>query len=153
MKNKWYAGNARQLLQERQYGNVPYGPVVVEMTGGAWDATTLHLNADTPVANMDWRMLVNLDVWIWANASVGLGRLLDVALLIARARPKTLIVRFEDGDKVHDVQVGDGFHLPKVAEIPGKHEFQLCISNNSGTKIGAALRRALLEKTYGLSVL
>lgn len=148
-----YAGNARNLLQARKNGSVPIGPVVVSMIGDDWDVTTLHLYADMSIKTMDWRMLVNLDVWLWANVSVALDRVTEVAMQIARARPKTLFVRFEADGVVHDVQVGDGFHRPKILELPAVHEFSVCVTNNTGSKIGAALRRALLSKTNGATSL
>lgn len=149
----WYAGNARNLLQARQQGSVPYGPVIVEMTGGAWDVTTLHLDDSMPVDKLDWRMLVNLEVWLWANPKVALERITETALRIAKARPKTLFVRFEAGQQIHDVQVGDGFHLEPPAPLQAVHEFSVCISNNSGTKLGASMRRALLSKFQGLQAI
>ena len=151
--NPTYAGNARNLLQARKNGYTPFGPVVVSMTGDAWDETTLHLYADMPIKALDWRMLVNLDVWLWANVSVALERVTEVAMQIARVRPKSLFVRFEDGEAVHDVEVGNGFHHPKILDLPAVHEFSVCISNNTGSKIGAALRRALLQKTNGATSL
>lgn len=149
----WYAGNARNLLQARQQGSVPYGPVIVEMTGGAWDVTTLYLDDTMPVDKLDWRMLVNLEVWLWANPKVQLDRLTETALRIAKTRPKTLFVRFEAGDQIHDVQVGDGFHLVPPSPLPAHHIFNVCISNNSGTKLGASMRRALMSKFQGLKTI
>lgn len=144
-----YAGNARNLLQARKNGYTPFGPVIVSMTGDEWDETTLHLYADMPIKSLDWRMLVDLDVWLWANVSVALDRVTEVAMQIARVRPKTLFVRFEADGAVHDVQFGDGFHRPKILDLPAVHEFSVCITNNTGSKIGAALRRALMAKTNG----
>jgi len=149
----WYAGNARNLLQARQQGSVPYGPVIVEMTGGAWDVTTLYLDDTMPVSKLDWRMLVNLDVWLWANPKVQLERLTETALRIAKARPKTLIVRFEAGDKIHDVHVGDGFHIVPPEPIPATHRFSVAIINCSGTKLGASMRRALMSKFQGIQTI
>lgn len=149
----WYAGNARQLLQERQRGNVPYGPVVVEMTGGAWDVTTLHLDDTLPVDKADWRMLVNLDVWIFANPKTALERLTETALRIAMVRPKSLIVRFEAGSAIHDVHVGDGFHQVPPAPLDPMHFFSVAIINCSGTKTGALMRNALKNKFQGIQAL
>lgn len=149
----WYAGNARNLLQARQMGSIPYGPVVVEMTGGAWDVTTLYVDEGMSIDRLDWRMLVNLDVWIWTNPKVALERVTETALRIAKARPKTLFVRFETGEHVHDVELGDGFHLVPPDPFPPIHQFRVCISNNTGSKVGAAMRRALMSKFNGIELL
>lgn len=149
----WYAGNARNLLQARQQGSVPYGPVIVEMTGGAWDVTTLYLDDTMPVDKLDWRMLVNLEVWLWANPKVQLERITETALRIAKARPKKLFIRFETGSRVHDIEVGDGFHSAPPPPFEPMHQFLVCISNNSGSHVGASMRRALLTKFNGARVL
>lgn len=150
----WYAANARNLLQDRQNGHTPAGPVVVSLTGDSFDVPTLYVHVDMPIRNMDWRMLVDLQVWLWANPTVALDRITELALQIAKARPKTLFVRFEAERQIHDVQVGDGFHLPKVLpELPAVHEFRVCLSNNSGTPFGASMRRALMNKFYGIQTL
>jgi hypothetical protein len=148
-----YAGGARDLLELRRRGQVPTGPVVVTMVGDEWDVPTLRLYSDLSTAGLDWRMLVNLEVWLWANASVPLDRILDVAMQIAAVRPKTLFVRFEHAGRVHDVQIGDGFHLSGFDDIPAIHEFHFCISNNTGSKFGASMRRALMNRTNGLRML
>lgn len=150
----WYAANARQLLEARKQGFMPTGPVIVSLVGGEWDVTTLYVHSDMPIAKLDWRMLVNLEVWLWATPAVALDRVTEVALQIAKVRPKTIFVRMEVGAVIHDVQIGDGFHLGKfVPEVPAIHEFSVSISNNTGSPFGAALRRALMTKFNGVQTL
>lgn len=149
-----YAANARRLLESRKQGLSPVGPVIVSLVGGDWDVTTLYVHADMPVARLDWRMLVNLDVWLWASPAIALDRITDLALQIARVRPKTLFVRMETGAQIHDVQVGDGFHLAAIApEFPALHQFAVCISNNASSAFSASMRKALINRFHGLEVL
>lgn len=148
-----YAYNARNLLSLRQKGKRPDEPIVVSFgDGGGRIVTQLCVPADMQVEKLDWSMLVDLDVWICFDATIPFDRVAQTALCIARARPRTLFVRMDGAEGVtHDVQVGDGFHLPKIDdEIPAVHEFTVCITNNSGTKVGKAIRELLLNKFYGL---
>jgi hypothetical protein len=61
----WYAINARRLLEDRQRASCPSIPC-------PWSLATrrnpgcLYVKPDMPVERLDWRMLVNLPVWIWA---------------------------------------------------------------------------------------
>ncbi len=91
-------------------------------------------------------MLVNLSVWVFATAAVPLQRVIDTVYRIALARPKDLILRFEQGDTVHDVEVGYGHHLPAVADCYPVHQFQWSPINVGGTVFGRRLKKALLSK-------
>lgn len=142
----WYAQNARLLLQNRQHGITPDGPVVVSLVAGEFDLPTLFVHADMPIDRLDWRMLVNLTVWVWASAKAPIERVLETVYRIAIARPKELILRFEHGDEVHDVEVGYGHHLPGVAGFAPVHQFQWAPINVGGTALGRRLKRALLSK-------
>lgn len=143
----FYAQNARQLLDNRRVGAIPQDPVVVALSADYFpDHVTLLVTADFPPERMDWRMLVNLSVWVFAKASVPLQRVIDTVYRIALARPKELILRFEHGGTVHDVEVGYGHHLHAVADCYPVHQFQWCPINVGGTGLGRRLKKALLSK-------
>lgn len=144
----WYATNARDLLATREQGLMPAGPVVVSLVGGGFAdvaAATLYARPDMPVERMDWRMLVNLQVWLWAGPGAALGWLLATASRIAHARPEQLLLRFEEPAGIHDVEIGTGLHIPKVLDLPAQHQFEWVPINCSGTAVGAKLRAALLD--------
>lgn len=145
----WYADKARELLKARQQGMKPKGRVVVSLVGGDFSdvaSATLHARPDMPTDRLDWQMLVNLEVWLWAGPDAALGWLLATASRIAHARPRDLLLRFEDGDSIHDVEVGSGFHLPSVLDLPAQHFFDWVPINCTGSVVGAKLRRALIAK-------
>lgn len=144
MKRPWYAHGARKLLEARERGLMPEGPVFVCLVDrGMSDALTV--NKDMPTDGLDWRMLVNLEVRVIAGQEADLGWLLDTVSRIAHARPKFLLIRF-DHDGLHDVEVGTGLHLPQVRDIPGQHSFTWVPINCSGTLTGSRLRKALIQK-------
>ena len=140
----WYATNARGLLEARKQGKSPPGPVVVSLVGEHFTETALFLRNDMPGDRMDWRMLGDLDVWIWANAQASMQWIVDTTWRIARARPKELVLRFDHGGKVHDIECGSGHHLPAIADIPAVHQFQWAPINTGGTQLGKRIKRALL---------
>jgi hypothetical protein len=142
----WYATNARRLLERRQQGDAPAGPVVVSLVGGEYPAYTLHARQDMPQDRMDWRMLVDLQVWVWAGVSAPMDWIVGTVGRIAQARPKELLVRFQHGDVVHDVEVGAGEHRAAVLEFPAVHEFIWLPLNLGGTCLGARIRGALRAK-------
>lgn len=154
----WYAAGARSLLDNRKQGTVPDGPVVVSLIGGEFRdvaALTLHVHADMPADRLDWRMLVNLEVWVWADATVPLERVLLVLDRIAQARPKRLCLRFNhrftfsgaDGGTetidLHDLDIGDGFHHEAIEEVPAIHAFLWSPVPMNGTPVERQLRNAL----------
>lgn len=143
----WYAGNARFLLASREHGMRPDGAVVVSLIGGRHDdlaATTLYVDTDMPADRLDWRMLADLEVWLWAGPEAALSWLLQTALRIAHARPKRLVLRFEEeGDVFHDLEVGAGVHTAAVKDIAAIHAFVWTPINTACTATGAKLRRAL----------
>lgn len=146
----WYATGARQLLQDRQDGLMPAEPVVVSMVSGEFDETALYVRPDMPQELMDWRMLVNLTVWVWASAKAPLDRIVETTWRIAQARPKELILRFEHGDKVHDIDVGSGYHRPAIAGVLPAHQFWWMPVNVGGTALGLRIKKSLLsKKSYG----
>jgi len=158
----WYAINARQLLDARRQGMTPAGQVVVSLVGGDFPGcTALYLRPDMPADRLDWRMLVNLPVWVWANGRAPLDWLVTTTARIAQARPRELLVRFEQPREVlwtladkqhtevietHDVEVGTGEHRAAIADIPGTHEFTWAPIRLSPTNIAAGLQNALRAK-------
>lgn len=160
--NAWYAQNARQLLDARKQGLTPDGQVVVSLVGSEFPgATVLHVRPEMPADRMDWRMLVNLPVWVWANGRAPLGWLVATTARIAAARPSELVVRFEqprevsfdfNGEKTtetidtHDIEVGRGLHIPAVADIAPCHTFTWAPIRLSPTKIATGIQNALIAK-------
>lgn len=139
----WYATNARDLLLAREQGLIPSRPVVVSLVGGEFEQPAMYAHKDMPWDRMDWRMLVNLDVWLWAGPAAALDWVLNTTERVARARPKSLFLRFEQGG-VHDVEVGEGLHIPEVQGLPPQHSFTWTPINCSGTEWSARLRKALI---------
>lgn len=138
-----YAINARQLLDDRKRGGLPDGPVSVVLDGQTQPAPAIYVRDDMPVDRLDWRMLVNLDVWLWASPTVPFDRLSRTARCIAAVRPHRLTVRFSQGDEVHDVDVGHGLHTPGIGDVPPIHEFTWIPMDLSLTPLGKRLCKAL----------
>lgn len=149
----WYAGNARQLLEARKQGQSPDGPVVVSMIGTVPGGSTLYVNEDDPLERMDWRMLVNLEVWVWADASTPLPRLMALCGQIAKARPSRLVLRFNHSGETHDVEVGSGQHHRALSDIPAQHDFVWAPMASTLTHIADQLRAALVQKHGRLAIL
>jgi hypothetical protein len=139
----WYATNARNLLQTRREGFAPNAPVSVALSGGKFADTALFVRPEMPAEKLDWRMLVNLDVWLWASPAIALQKVLENASRIAHARPSLLLLRFEHGDQIHDIEVGTGTHHPAVADMAAEHSFTWLPFNLGGTPTGQRLRDAL----------
>lgn len=147
----WYAQNARQLLESRQQGMTPDGQVVVSLVGGSHlGATVLHVRQEMPVDRIDWRMLVNLPVVVWANSRAPLSWLVATTARIAAARPSDLVVRFEhqngEDREAHDIEVGHGTHIPAVSDIPPHHAFWWGPIRLSPTHIAKGIQKALEAK-------
>ena len=86
----WYATNARDLLEHRRRNLKPVEPVIVSLVGGDFRdvaETVLYARRDMPVDRMDWRMLVDLDVWLWAGTGAAMDWISETAWRIAQARP------------------------------------------------------------------
>ena len=139
----WYASSARTLLANRREGFTPDSPINVSLMGGEFDDIALFVRPDMPVEMLDWRMLVNLDVHLWANPTVAIGKVLATASRIAHARPKELVLRFEQANHIHDIEVGSATHRPAIADIPAEHTFTWMPINLGGTPLGKRLRDAL----------
>lgn len=139
----WYALNARQLLANREAGMRPAGTVQVTLTTAENPPGALLVRPDMPADRLDWRMLVDLPVWLWSDTTVPLDRLAAIARAIAGRRPSALLLRFLTGETVHDIEVGYGNHRPAIADIPAEHAFVWVPLNLGGTLIGSRLTRAL----------
>ena len=142
----WFATNARALLATRKQGEKPAGVVAVSLipnnAQSAINRQVLQVHDDMPIERLSWRMLVNLNVWVLADSQAPIDRVCAVVGRIAQARPATLILRFQHGQDVHDIDLGNGMHVdvPGIAKI---HRFTWCPINLTGSKLGAQLRRAL----------
>lgn len=148
----WLAINARRLLEDRQKGILPGAPVSVVLTDDSQPAPALYVKDDMPIDRLDWRMLVNLEVWLWASPEVPMSRWMRVAKAIAAVRPLRLTLRFEVDGQVHDVDVGHGLHTD-LPESPAVHEFTWTPMDLSLTPLGAQLRRELASALPKWSVL
>lgn len=154
--NHAYAINARDLLESRKHGHRP-GSVTVSLVrvDGRCDELALYLRPDMAIDRMDWRMVVDLDLVVLADASVPLDRVLQVCADLGRAKPRTLVLQFLDGTGFpHTVDIGAGCHRRGVPEqrIPPEHSFFWLPINTAGTRIGGRLKAALRErKPQGLN--
>jgi hypothetical protein len=145
----WYATNARNLLETRQRNLKPVEPVLVSLVGGDFTdiaATALYVRQDMPTDRMDWRMLVDLDVWLWAGPDAPMEWIADTAWHIAHARPRELLIRFETAAAIHDINLGSGTHRPSFAGLPPEHRFWWLPINLGGTSIGYRVLKALKAK-------
>lgn len=142
----WYAIGARRLLDDRKAGLVPTGVVSVVLTDSPEPAPALYVKADMPLAQMDWRMLVNLDVLLLASPAVPMERWMRVAREIAAVRPHRLTLRFDVNGETHDVDVGHGLHFAGYADFRPFHEFTWSPMDLTRTDLGAKLRRALVQE-------
>ena len=142
----WYATNARQLLDARRQGMAPNGPVIVSLVGGTFHEPTLYAKPDMPVERLDWRMLVNLTVWVHATAQARMDWLTETVWRSAHCRPAELCIEFHHEGREHAVDCGSGHHLPAIADIPAVHRFWWLPVNVGGTGLGYRLKRALLAQ-------
>jgi hypothetical protein len=143
----WYAAGGRQLLETRRAGQMPEGPVSVILAGDSiGGGVALRVHDDTPLERLDWRMLVNLPVWLLATPAVPLERVLRVARDIAAVRPARLTLRFHAGEQRHDVDVGSGRHIAAFDVFPPHHEFTWHPMDLTYTQVGAQLCRALVRE-------
>lgn len=148
----WYAINARDLLETRRQGLKPEVPVNVSLMGWVSPNLTLHVREDMPVDRLDWRMLANVEVVVWADTDVPFDRVAAVVIGIARVHPAELVLGLLHEETWHLVDCGSGRHVPAVHDIPARHEFQWQPVNLGGTPMGyrikAALHKNLQPGTY-----
>ncbi|CAN5715280.1 hypothetical protein BH10PSE18_BH10PSE18_08100 [soil metagenome] len=150
MTRNWHPRNGRELLDQRKRGELPTSPVHVVMDvmhREQFDWPALYLRSEDAVERMDWRALVNTEVWVWADATQPLDRIVQVVRDIADVCPRSLTLRFA-GDKgvVHDVDCGSGTHRAGAPQhgIPPEHSFLFYPVNSTGSAIGRRFCRALM---------
>jgi hypothetical protein len=108
----------------RRSGRVPELPVLVALAGPlGFNNVTLSAVAGQPY---DWRPVAALDIEVFASANVPWGDLLRVLADIAAVVPKSLVLTFVEGPRVHcgemsmvpaqDFALFDWFPLP-IASI------------------------------------
>lgn len=144
----WYASNARDLLDMRRMGLKPERPVNVSLMGQVPDeGLTLYVRETMPADRLEWRMLVNLPVIVWADTGTPFDRLTTTLWRIAQARPHGLQLCFLYRDAWHLIDCGSGYHLPPVEDVQGLHAFRWEPLNVGGTAHGHRLRAAI-NKTH-----
>lgn len=144
--NPWYASNARDLLEMRRQGLKPERPVNVSLMGQIPDGNlTLYVRETMPADRLEWRMLVNLDVIVWADTGTPFDRVMATVWAIAKTRPAGLQLCFLHRDAWHLIDCGSGYHLPKVSDVQALHEFRWQPLNFGGTAFGHRLRAAMTK--------
>ncbi|WP_042337965.1 hypothetical protein [Paraburkholderia ferrariae] len=94
-----YPRNSAELVAMRKSGNVPELPVLVALAGPLnFNNVTLSAVAGQ---RYDWRPVAALDVEVFASADVPWGDLLRVLADIAAVVPKSLVLTFAEGPRVH----------------------------------------------------
>lgn len=147
--NPWYATNARDLLDMRRQGLMPDRPVNVSLMGQIPAAgLTLYLREGMPADRIEWRMLVNLQVIVWADAGEPFDRIMTTVLRIAQCRPAGLQLCFLHRDDWHLIDCGSGVHIPPVKpltqpEVPAVHTFFWAPLNAGCTPFGYRLKTAM----------
>lgn len=142
--NPWYASNARDLLDMRRQGLKPERPVNVSLMGQIPDqGLTLYVREGMPADRLEWRMLVNLDVIVWADSGIPFDRVMATVWTIAKARPAGLQLCFLHRDAWHLIDCGSGYHLPAVEDVQAVHTFHWQPINVGATAIGYRLKAAM----------
>lgn len=94
-----YPRNAAQLIAMRKSGHVPALPVLVTLAGSlSWANVTLLA---TVGERYDWRPISALDIEVFASASTGFHDLLAMLADVAAAVPKTMVLTFVEGPRIH----------------------------------------------------
>lgn len=144
--NPWYASNARDLLDMRMHGLKPERPVNVSLMGQIPDGNlTLYVRETMPIDRLDWRMLVNLDVIVWADSGIPFDRVIGTVWAIAKVRPTALQLCFLHRDAWHLIDCGSGYHMNPVADVPAVHSFHWQPINVGSTAIGYRLKAAMTK--------
>lgn len=138
------------LTDMRRAGLRPDRPVHVAFTDPAVAGLTLFMR-DAARRPFDWRVLVGLDVIVWADAKTPFSDVSSTVVAIAKARPSELQLCFLHGDAWHLIDCGSGRFQPDVQDVPGHHEFQWQPINLGATDMGFRLKVAL-RKTLNAGV-
>lgn len=146
--NRWYAQNARPLLDMRQHGHRPAGQVAVTTFEGRFDPSlyVITVRDGAQLERLDWRMLADLTVTVWSNKATPLTRVIRLCTDIASSMPRGLGLAFEDETTtVHTVDLGSGHHRQPMPEhnIPPEHSFLWAPINTGGTQLSRRLTRAM----------
>lgn len=154
MRPPLYAINARRLLEARRNGYMPDDAVSVALfhADDLCKYPSIVVKPDMSVKALDWSMLVNLEVWLWANATVPLERVVDLVIAVAKVSPRELVLRFEERPGVvHDIDVGSGYHHNgnPAAGIAPEHSFFWLPLNLALSKVGMNLKHALNRAHHG----
>jgi hypothetical protein len=144
----WFATNARNLLESRRNGYVPSGPVVVSMIGGEYPeaADTLYLREDMPLERMDWRMLVDVEVHLWANRKCRWAACSRLSRQSRAPGPRGLSCASEPTAASCTTSKSATASTCARSRHPREHRFTWCPINLTGSGVGAKLRRALLAQ-------
>lgn len=91
--------NAAALVAMRRAGRKPALPVLISLIGALeFSNTTLSAYAGQVC---DWRPIAALDVEVFASTGIPFGDLLPTLADIASAVPKSLVLTFREGPRVH----------------------------------------------------
>lgn len=94
-----YPRNSGQLVALRRNREIPALPVLVTLTGAlSWSNLTLSATAGQ---RYDWRPVMALDIEVFTSADVPFGDLLATLADIAAVVPKTMVLAFLEGPRVH----------------------------------------------------
>ena len=130
------------LTEMRLAGMRPDGPVNVAFIDPTASGLTLHMR-DAARKPFDWRVLVGLDVIVWADTKTPFSDVAAVVVAIAKARPSELQLCFLHSEAWHLIDCGSGRFQPDVQDVPGHHEFQWQPINLGATEMGYRLKAAL----------
>jgi hypothetical protein len=130
------------LTEMRRAGMRPDRPVNVAFTDPAASGLTLFMR-DVTRRPFDWRVLVGLDVIVWADTKTAFAEVSRTVVDIARARPAELQLCFLHGEEWHLIDCGSGRFQPDVQDVPGHHEFQWQPINLGSSAMGYRLKAAL----------
>jgi hypothetical protein len=127
----------------------------VSLIGGEFReaANTLYLREDMPLERMDWRMLVDVEVHLWANRATPLAQGAAGPRRHRARGPRPVPALRQPGGTVHDIDIGDGLpHAPRPRHPRGA-PLHLVPNEQRRQQVGAKLRRALLAQHPGFTTL
>lgn len=94
-----YPRNSAELVALRKGREVPALPVLVSLVGPlSWSNVTLQAIAGEPY---DWRLLLDLNVEVFVDSNTPFVDLLRTLSAIAAAVPRTMVLAFLEGPRVH----------------------------------------------------
>ena len=117
--------------------------MVVSLVGQQFTETALYVRPDMPVDRLDWRMLVNLEVWVWASAQAPLERITETAWRIAAARPRSSFCASRPASAC-TTSTAAAAQRAGGGRSAARARVLVASMNVGGTEIGARLLRALV---------